>query len=86
MEYFEASQVLAISGVWSGVDTHLRFDPHLRTCEVKDAFYATVDRIQEKGFDISSISEPLKNSHDKSKHDVAMTLMKWLDHNNYKWH
>lgn len=84
-EFFEAAQILAINGLWEGANDHLRFNPHLRTNDVKDEFYKVVDTINENGVNINDFAEPLKNSHGKRKYDLIMSLYKWLNHINYKW-
>ena len=82
---FEAAQILAITGIWSGNTDHLRFDPQNRLDAELSSFKEVVKKIESTGFDLDEYKNPNLNSHGIRKYDLANTLMKWLDYKNWDW-
>lgn len=82
---FEAAQVLAITGIWSGNADHLRFDPQNRLDTELASFKEVIRKIESTGFDLDEFKNPNLNSHGIRKYDLANSLMKWLDYKNWDW-
>lgn len=82
---FEAAQTLAITGIWGGNESHLRFDAQNRLDTELSSFQEVIKKIESTGFDLDEYKNPNLNSHGIRKYDLANSLMKWLDYKNWDW-
>ncbi|MBC2592930.1 FAD-dependent oxidoreductase [Ruficoccus amylovorans] len=76
---FEAFQMLAVRGVWTGAATHLRADSEHSLCQIRPEFHRVVDQLKENGTDVMDIRTTLDIAHNIRKYDTMSVLYQRLE-------
>jgi len=76
---FEASQLLALTGIWPGHPDHLRFDPQQSICRHRPMFLKVYERLTSAGKDLTELRDLHVIAHGSRKYDVIRQIALKLD-------
>jgi hypothetical protein len=76
---FEASQLLAVTGIWGGSPEHLRFEGEQSLGMHRVEFERAMMRLERAGVAAEGLREACLNAHNARKYDVVHQVMRLLE-------